>query len=114
MPNISVMLQPSDVRQTLPCGCAVGSVASACGFGARLASTSHGSAAASASSAHMPSETRQPAALATGTRSEEHTSELQSQSNLVCRLLLEKKKNKQQIQPNTAPQQPPYIPQTTH
>src|SRR2546430_13387356 len=29
-----------------------------------------------------------------GFRSEEHTSELQSQSNLVCRLLLEKKKNK--------------------
>src|SRR2546427_3618432 len=29
----------------------------------------------------------------TGGRSEEHTSELQSQSNLVCRLLLEKKKN---------------------
>src|SRR2546430_12379044 len=28
----------------------------------------------------------------TGNRSEEHTSELQSQSNLVCRLLLEKKK----------------------
>src|SRR2546427_3190442 len=28
-------------------------------------------------------------------RSEEHTSELQSQSNLVCRLLLEKKKNPQ-------------------
>src|SRR2546430_13549184 len=27
------------------------------------------------------------------TRSEEHTSELQSQSNLVCRLLLEKKKH---------------------
>src|SRR5438270_9785282 len=27
-------------------------------------------------------------------RSEEHTSELQSQSNLVCRLLLEKKKDK--------------------
>src|SRR2546427_1446275 len=35
------------------------------------------------------------------TRSEEHTSELQSQSNLVCRLLLEKKKknrNMQQLQ----------------
>src|SRR2546430_10842776 len=29
-----------------------------------------------------------------GTRSEEHTSELQSQSNLVCRLLLEKKKKR--------------------
>src|SRR2546430_6675438 len=28
-----------------------------------------------------------------GSRSEEHTSALQSQSNLVCRLLLEKKKN---------------------
>src|SRR2546427_8606343 len=29
-----------------------------------------------------------------GCRSEEHTSELQSQSNLVCRLLLEKKKKR--------------------
>src|SRR2546430_3322312 len=36
--------------------------------------------------ARIPSSTWQP------TRSEEHTSELQSQSNLVCRLLLEKKK----------------------
>src|SRR5688572_32881718 len=32
------------------------------------------------------------------TRSEEHTSELQSQSNLVCRLLLEKKKNQREHQ----------------
>src|SRR5688572_32296138 len=32
--------------------------------------------------------------LISAIRSEEHTSELQSQSNLVCRLLLEKKKNK--------------------
>src|ERR1022692_5283141 len=31
-------------------------------------------------------------------RSEEHTSELQSPCNLVCRLLLEKKKQKQLIQ----------------
>src|SRR2546430_4332474 len=31
--------------------------------------------------------------LSRSARSEEHTSELQSQSNLVCRLLLEKKKN---------------------
>src|SRR2546430_9002853 len=30
-------------------------------------------------------------------RSEEHTSELQSQSNLVCRLLLEKKKKQKQV-----------------
>src|SRR2546430_2998515 len=35
-------------------------------------------------------------------RSEEHTSELQSQSNLVCRLLLEKKK-KQPSTPRFAP-----------
>src|SRR5688572_32662050 len=33
-----------------------------------------------------------PARLLRRSRSEEHTSELQSQSNLVCRLLLEKKK----------------------
>src|SRR5688572_32267884 len=33
-------------------------------------------------------------------RSEEHTSELQSQSNLVCRLLLEKKKKKKNNKKN--------------
>src|SRR2546430_3698059 len=37
---------------------------------------------------HIGDKTRTPAQI----RSEEHTSELQSQSNLVCRLLLEKKK----------------------
>src|SRR5438270_5789873 len=35
--------------------------------------------------------------LAQYPRSEEHTSELQSQSNLVCRLLLEKKKTERPI-----------------
>src|SRR5205085_7463000 len=41
-----------------------------------------------------PADERQPDLLPDGVleRSEEHTSELQSQSNLVCRLLLEKKK----------------------
>src|SRR2546427_4989709 len=34
------------------------------------------------------------AVVEAGERSEEHTSELQSQSNIVCRLLLEKKKRK--------------------
>src|SRR3989475_1217962 len=34
-------------------------------------------------------------------RSEEHTSELQSQSNLVCRLLLEKKKKKNHTRSNS-------------
>src|SRR2546430_10085261 len=34
-----------------------------------------------------------PSTMTSRARSEEHTSELQSQSNLVCRLLLEKKRN---------------------
>src|SRR5690606_39536621 len=38
---------------------------------------------------HAPSST-----ASTRSRSEEHTSELQSRENLVCRLLLEKKKTK--------------------
>src|SRR5688572_32717401 len=37
------------------------------------------------------------AAAAKSRRSEEHTSELQSQSNLVCRLLLEKKKRTERV-----------------
>src|SRR5205085_11570090 len=36
--------------------------------------------------------------ISRATRSEEHTSELQSQSNLVCRLLLEKKKNQKRAE----------------
>src|SRR2546427_1855972 len=41
----------------------------------------------------MPRPSTGPSAVRRSSRSEEHTSELQSQSNLVCRLLLEKKKN---------------------
>src|SRR2546430_13254032 len=44
-----------------------------------------------------------------GTRSEEHTSELQSQSNLVCRLLLEKKKKKKHTHRHND-----HHPSTTH
>src|SRR2546430_4841890 len=40
--------------------------------------------------------------LSTVRRSEEHTSELQSQSNLVCRLLLEKKKNNNTVRIDVA------------
>src|SRR5438034_6439589 len=44
-----------------------------------------------------------PRPTTTGSRSEEHTSELQSHSDLVCRLLLEKKKkNKKKRRPRTA------------
>src|SRR2546430_11677199 len=50
-------------------------------------------------------------------RSEEHTSELQSQSNLVCRLLLEKKKKREQTKYSRCPSvcqlshrsTPPYL-----
>src|SRR2546427_7702990 len=44
------------------------------------------------SSAAFPSKPLAAAPGSSSHRSEEHTSELQSQSNLVCRLLLEKKK----------------------
>src|SRR2546427_6640686 len=48
--------------------------------------------------AHFLSNTSLPrAAEPAAPRSEEHTSELQSQSNLVCRLLLEKKKKRHAI-----------------
>src|SRR2546430_3767835 len=48
-------------------------------------------------------------------RSEEHTSELQSQSNLVCRLLLEKKKHRCHRRPTHAPsRRPPRPPCTRH
>src|SRR5688572_32366356 len=50
-------------------------------------STWESEGSATAASAQRPPST-------SATRSEEHTSELQSQSNLVCRLLLEKKKKK--------------------
>src|SRR5260370_4689189 len=47
---------------------------------------------------------RAPAAGVDGVRSEEHTSELQSHLNLVCRLLLEKKKHNQDVMYNEQPQ----------
>src|SRR2546430_8443036 len=51
-------------------------------------------------------------------RSEEHTSELQSQSNLVCRLLLEKKKKKHHLQLSQshtlASHLPPYSTFSSH
>src|SRR5256886_1148270 len=43
-------------------------------------------------------------------RSEEHTSELQSQSNLVCRLLLEKKKKKNDLPRTHICSHPPALP----
>src|SRR2546427_4535384 len=56
---------------------------------ARTADRSGGISSRASGGAHSPSSRA---------RSEEHTSELQSQSNLVCRLLLEKKKKKKRHQ----------------
>src|SRR2546421_8853634 len=44
---------------------------------------------------HQPRRLGRPLELGAEMRSEEHTSELQSRSDLVCRLLLEKKKHGQ-------------------
>src|SRR2546427_9430435 len=69
-----------------------------------LAVASCAPAPATRTSTTIPQATKQQVLVAYGKlplifeanqgRSEEHTSELQSQSNLVCRLLLEKKKQK--------------------
>src|SRR2546427_4293071 len=66
----------------------------------RLCSTPLGASASTSRPSVTPSTRDRSAsvACARSRRSEEHTSELQSQSNLVCRLLLEKKKkNKKYI-----------------
>src|SRR2546430_3912193 len=57
--------------------------------------SSHNSTAYCQSTSLLHTPSRNPALLREPSRcrSEEHTSELQSQSNLVCRLLLEKKKH---------------------
>src|SRR5256885_9391192 len=47
--------------------------------------------------AHAPDQQRARIDAARRRRSEEHTSELQSPCNLVCRLLLEKKKKKHEL-----------------
>src|SRR5438132_4595818 len=47
----------------------------------------------------LPRTTGKTMSLSSSTRSEEHTSELQSHSDLVCRLLLEKKNFQAQVDP---------------
>src|SRR5438034_7660530 len=56
------------------------------------------SGAACATALQMDSTVSRSAAIGSAWRSEEHTSELQSHSDLVCRLLLEKKKKKKKKQ----------------
>src|SRR5256885_7134508 len=57
------------------------------------ASRSSGTPAARATRPTSPAGLTRPLCVGTWTRSEEHTSELQSPCNLVCRLPLEKKKH---------------------
>src|SRR5688572_32645951 len=57
-----------------------------------LPDTAFGSGARAQGQRAWPANRSSPYRIMLWLRSEEHTSELQSQSNLVCRLLLEKKK----------------------
>src|SRR2546430_12037792 len=68
-------------------------ITAACRMSSTRALTLGGNTEVSTTTVGSVSSAREAAARAL-TRSEEHTSELQSQSNLVCRLLLEKKKTK--------------------
>src|SRR2546427_4896135 len=67
---------------------------SACTRCSSAAARSDSACAAARPARLAPSVARFWAWVWSALRSEEHTSELQSQSNLVCRLLLEKKKKK--------------------
>src|SRR2546430_294121 len=76
----------------------------------RLITEMRTAAVSAAVTRHLaPGEARVLALIGSGVqaraRSEEHTSELQSQSNLVCRLLLEKKKD----MPASDPAEPPKV-----
>src|SRR5688572_32149177 len=64
---------------------------------ARVGRTTSTSTGIALKSARWLSMTTASASAFCPPRSEEHTSELQSQSNLVCRLLLEKKKQHQRL-----------------
>src|SRR5256885_7595895 len=55
----------------------------------------------------------QPAGTRADDRSEEHTSELQSPCNLVCRLLLEKKKNRESCVANATSSRVSVVPPLT-
>src|SRR6266568_6146842 len=67
--------------------------ATTCGDGTPTGSGARGRSGCSARLSGGCGPAGTAAATCTASRSEEHTSELQSQFHLVCRLLLEKKKN---------------------
>src|SRR5688572_31274560 len=61
-----------------------------------------------------PGPTAIPDSATASIRSEEHTPELQSQSNLVCRLLREKKKAPYSTRTQSTPHQPSYCVHDVH
>src|SRR2546430_3938371 len=86
--------RPSDVRPVMPPSTSFVSGSETTTASGRLSSMPDCRALKRRSPSPMAASTRASGASVTatrGSRSEEHTSELQSQSNLVCRLLLEKK-----------------------
>src|SRR5688572_31573540 len=95
-------MNPSALEGAYKCACSLASA------GTRLANAAAGATlcpGSASTTATVPScgarITNSCFASLSAARSEEHTSELQSQSNLVCRLLLEKKKkHKQPLQPS--------------
>src|SRR5690606_41105375 len=82
--------RPEQPRPQSPPGCGLALVSLGKNALARGRSVRH---VASASRRPWASRSAAPAPPAESPRSEEHTSELQSRENLVCRLLLEKKNN---------------------
>src|SRR2546421_9448864 len=64
---------------------------------ARLQTATYRISEAANAAEHLPELFRAIHGIISELRSEEHTSELQSRSDLVCRLLLEKKKNLENI-----------------
>src|SRR5690606_40290492 len=73
--------------------------------GRRLSPTRRGCTRARSRSTRCCTTTSIPGSMwlySNGSRSEEHTSELQSRENLVCRLLLEKKKKKKRENPESS------------
>src|SRR2546422_1895809 len=75
-----------------PCGCPVLPDVYWRNARSSASGSAYAGAAASASRSDGSRTARTPGACAADSRSEEHTSELQSRLHLVCRLLLEKKK----------------------
>src|SRR5205085_6923584 len=82
----------SDLRSSIGCASATAAAFASATRSPLQKSVGRREELASSASSAGSRQMKSPSAPGKTTRSEEHTSELQSQSNVVCRLLLEKKK----------------------